>query len=72
MDNQGQMQMSFDVSVMFDDGEKADIEIQGRDRAYDYAARSEIQAARLLNNNAKKGEKWRAGKVYQISVMNFH
>ena len=72
VDNQGQMQMSFDVSVMFDDGEKADIEIQGRDRAYDYAARSEIQAARLLNNNAKKGEKWRAGKVYQISVMNFH
>ena len=27
VDNQGQMQMSFDVSVMFDDGEKADIEM---------------------------------------------
>ena len=46
--------------------------IQGRDREYDFKARAEIQAARLLNNNAKKGGKWRAGKVYQISVMNFH
>ncbi len=67
-----QMQMSFDVSVTFDDGEKAAIEVQGRDREYDFAVRSEIQAARLLNNNAKKGGQWKAGKVYQISVLNFH
>ena len=67
-----QMRMSFDVAVTFDDGEKASIEMQGRDREYDYAVRSEVQAARLLNNNAKKGCEWRADKVYQISVLNFH
>ena len=38
----------------------------------DYGVRAEIQAARLLANNAKKGSNWEAGKVYQISVLNFH
>lgn len=66
------MQMSFDVSVVFDDGEKASIEMQGRSQNYDYGTRSEIQAARLLNNNAKKGSDWDVEKVYQISVLNFH
>ena len=65
------MQMSFDVSVVFNDGERADIEIQGRQYDYDYGSRSEIQAARLLNMNAKKGDDWQAEKVYQISVLNF-
>lgn len=37
-----------------------------------YSARSEIQVARLLNNNVKKNSKWKAEKVYQISVLNFH
>ena len=72
MDAPSQMQMSFDVAVTFDDGETASIEMQGRDREYDYAARSEVQAARLLNNNAKKGGEWQANRVYQISVLNFH
>lgn len=72
VDAPSQMQMSFDVSVKFDDGEKASIEMQGQARKYDYAVRSEIHAARLLNNNAKKSCKWRANKVYQISVLNFH
>ena len=72
VDTQSQMQMSFDVAVTFDDGEKADIEIQGRDREYDFKARAEIQAARLLNNNVKKGDNYKAEKVYQISVLNFH
>ncbi len=67
-----QRQMYFDVAATFDDGEKADIEIQGRDRAYDYAGRSEIQAARLLTNNSKKGDEWNARNVYQISALNFH
>ena len=71
-DTPSQMRMSFDVAVTFDDGEKASIEMQGRDREYDSAVRSEVQAARLLNNNAKKGCEWRADKVYQISVLNFH
>ena len=72
VDAPSQMQMSFDVAVTFDDGEKASIEMQVREHEYDYAVRSEVQAARLLNNNAKKGCKWRANKVYQISVLNFH
>ena len=72
VDTPSQMQMSFDVAVTFDDGEKADIEIQGRDREYDFKARAEIQVARLLNNNAKKGGNYDAKKVFQISVLNFH
>ena len=72
VDFPSQLQMSFDVAVTFDDGEKAAIEMQGRDREYDFGIRSEIQVARLLNTTAKKGENWKADKVYQISVLNFH
>ena len=64
--------MYFDVSAEFDDGEISDIEVQARKEDYDYGIRAEIQAARLLANNAKKGSNWEAGKVYQISVLNFH
>lgn len=68
-----QMQMRFDVSVTFDDGECADIECQCRknEAEYDYSVRSEVQVARLLNNNAKRGSNWSSGKVYQITVANF-
>lgn len=72
VDIPSQMQMTFDVSVTFNNGEKADIEMQGQDQKYDFSVRSEIQVARLLNNNAKKGSNWQAEKVYQISVLNFH
>ena len=72
VDNATESQMTFDVSVTFDNDEKASIEMQGRNRDYTYEARSEIQVARLLNINAKKGDKWKAEKVYQISVLNFH
>ncbi len=72
VDTPDQMQMKFDVSVIFEDGERASIEMQGRDRKYSFATRSEIQVARLLNNNAKQGDNWEAEKVYQISVLNFH
>ncbi|MBR5097455.1 MAG: PD-(D/E)XK nuclease family transposase [Treponema sp.] len=66
------MQMAFDIAVTFDNGERAAIEMQGREYDYDYATRGEIEAARMLNNNAKKGGEWSAEKVYQISVLNFH
>lgn len=56
------MQMAFDVSATFDDGEQADIEIQGRDRKYDYSIRAEIHAARMLNNTAKKGDNYNKKK----------
>ena len=68
VDAPSQMQMSFDVAVKFDDGEKASIEMQGQAQGYDHAVRSEIQAARLLNNNAKKGCDWKAERVYQNSL----
>ncbi len=67
-----QKKMTFDISVEFDDGELADIEMQARSQAYNYGVRAEILAARLLTNNAKKGQNWEASKVYQISVLNFH
>ena len=46
--------------------------MQGRSQDYSYEARSEIQVARLLNNNAKKSDAWKSERVYQISVLNFH
>ncbi len=70
-DTSSDMQMTFDVSVEFNDGEKADIEIQNRSEDYDFGERAEIQSARLLNTSAKKGNSWNVEKVYQISVLNF-
>ena len=64
-------QMSFDVSVKFNDGERADIEVQCRNEDYDYAARAEIQAARLLSTSNMKGDSWQTPPAYQISVLNF-
>ena len=71
VDSLSEMQMSFDVSVIFNDGERADIEMQGRNYDYDYAARAEIQAARILNIATGKGGNWSSPKCYQISVLNF-
>ena len=67
-----QKSMLFDISIEFDDGELADIELQSRNEDYDYGIRAEILAARLLTNSAKRKKKWDAPKVYQISVLNFH
>ena len=46
--------------------------MQAWKESYDYGMRAEIQAARLLNNNAKKGTDWYSPMVYQISSLNFH
>ena len=67
-----QKNMIFDICVEFDDGEIIDIEMQAWEQNYDYGIRAEIQAARLLTNNARKGKKWESPKIYQISVLNFH
>lgn len=64
-------QMSFDVSVKFNDGEMVDIEMQSRLQNYDYAARAEIQVARLLASMNKKGDNWNTSAAFQISVLNF-
>ena len=71
-DSPNQKGMSYDISIEFDNGEISDIEMQAWKEDYDYAIRAEIQAARLLNNNAKKGGNWNSPKVYQISILNFH
>ena len=64
--------ISYDISIEFDNGEISDIEMQAWKEDYDYEIRAEIQAARLLNNNAKKSSNWDSPKVYQISILNFH
>ena len=66
-----QKNMTFDVSVEFNDGELGDIELQTHKDDYDYGMRAEIQAARLLTNNVKRKQKWESKKVYQISILNF-
>ena len=71
-DTPNQKGMSYDISIEFDNGELSDIEMQAWKEDYDYEVRAEIQAARLLNNNAKKGDNWNSQKVYQISILNFH
>lgn len=71
-DTPEQKGMSYDISVEFDNGELSDIEMQAWKEDYDYGIRAEIQTARLLNNNAKKGDNWDSPKIYQISVLNFH
>ena len=71
-DNTEQKGMSYDISVEFDNGELSDIEMQAWKESYDYGMRAEILAARLLNNNAKKGTDWYSPMVYQISSLNFH
>ena len=64
-------QMSFDVNVTFENGEKAEIEMQGRDYASEYDMRSEVHVAKLLSSNNKRGRNYDVPKAYQISVLNF-
>ena len=59
-------QMSFDVNVTFDDGEKAELEMQGRNQDYDYASRAEIHAAKLLSSSNKRGSS------YDAPNLSFH
>ncbi len=67
-----QRNMTFDVCVQFDNGEISDIEMQAWKQSYNYSMRAEIMISRLLTNNAKRGKKWTAPQVYQISILNFH
>ena len=71
VDSTNQKQMSFDVSVTFDDGELADIEMQRQNKEENFGIRSEGQAARLLNSIVRKSNDWNLKKVYQISILDF-
>ena len=66
VDSLNEMQMTFDVSVTFDDGERADIEMQSRSQNYDYAARAEIQAAR---NELHYVGKFKGGHNYMGKIL---
>jgi predicted transposase/invertase (TIGR01784 family) len=62
----------FDVSCTFNDGEAADIELQGVNRYHSFGRRAEYLCARLLNTVVRKGDNWQTmPKVYQISLLNF-
>lgn len=71
-ESHNQRSITFDVCAEFDDGEVSEIEMQSWQQGYYYPSRAEIQAARLLSNNVRKGKNWEGPKVYQISVLNFH
>ncbi len=65
-------QMAFDVHCVLENGEPAEIEMQGRDKEHSYAGRAEAHAARLLAHATRRGESWKdIPKVYQLSVLNF-
>src|SRR5574344_2965625 len=62
----------FDVSCTFNDGESADIEMQGVNEDNAYGKRAEYLCARLLNSGFHRGNSWASmSKVYQISLLNF-
>ena len=64
--------VSYDINCTFDDGEKAQIEMQSRDEGYEYGKRAEYYAARLVSSVVDVGDDWgEVPQVYQISVLNF-
>ncbi len=64
--------ISYDINCTFDDGEKAQIEMQSRDEGYEYGKRAEYYAARLVSSVIDAGDDWdKVPQAYQISVLNF-
>jgi len=62
----------FDVACVFNDGDEADIEMQGNNTDMMYDKRSEYLVARLLDQTVNRGDSYKGIKqVYQISVLNF-
>jgi predicted transposase/invertase (TIGR01784 family) len=62
----------YDINCMFDDGTRAQVEMQGFDRKYNYGKRAEYYVSRLVSSIAVKGDDWDTlPKAYQITVMNF-
>ena len=69
---EGQKGIRYDINCMFDDGTRAQVEMQGFDREYDYGKRAEYYVSRLVSSVAVKGDDWDSlPKAYQITVMNF-
>ncbi len=51
----GQRGIRYAINCAFADGSMAQVEIQGRDRDYDYGRRAEYYAARLVSSLAEVG-----------------
>ena len=67
-----QRNIRYDINCTFDDGESAQIELQGFDREYDYGKRAEYYVSRLVSSTLEVGDDWsEVPKAYQISVLNF-
>ena len=65
--------INYDINCTFDDGESAQIELQGFDREYDYGKRAEYYVSRLVSSTLEVGDAWdNIPKAYQISVLNFN
>ena len=63
---------TYDINCTFNDGERAQIELQGVNREYDFGKRAEYYAARLVCTALDVGEDWeKITKSYQISILNF-
>jgi predicted transposase/invertase (TIGR01784 family) len=72
VDDSDDKQTRFDIACTFDNGESADIEMQGKNENNAYAKRSEYLCARLLNYVVPRGLDWQdIPQVYQISLVNF-
>jgi predicted transposase/invertase (TIGR01784 family) len=62
----------FDVSCTFNDGDAADVEMQGVNKYCSFGRRAEYLCARLLNSVLHRGDNWQTmPEVYQISLLNF-
>lgn len=62
----------FDLSCTFNDGEAADVEMQGTNKYHAFGARAEYLSARLLTTVFSRGDDWpQIPKIYQISLLKF-
>jgi len=62
----------FDISCIFNDGEAADVEMQGVNEHHAFGGRAEYLSARLLTTVFSRGDDWpQIPRVYQISVLDF-
>ena len=69
---EGQKGIRYDINCIFDDSTRAQVEMQGLDRKYDYGKRAEYYVARHVSSLAVKGDDWDdLLKSYQITLMDF-
>lgn len=68
----GERGVEFDVHCIFADGTVAEVEMEGRERDYDFGKRAEYNVSRLLATHFNASRDWQnVPKAYQISVLDF-